>query len=137
TLSVLPFTEISAELGFTAVTPVPLAGGVAVFDELGLVDVPLPEGEVVPEPDVPQPPLEPVSPAHLMLICCVNGSLLRKRLKASSWPDCGAGRTPGSFTPSPPAVEPAAAVAASAPLAPGVPVEAPPAGSTVGAVPIP
>jgi len=60
-----------------------------------------------------------------MLICCVNGSLLRKRLKPSSWPDCGAGRTPGSLTPSPvladAEVEPTA-VAASAPVAPVAPV---------------
>src|SRR5207302_10644097 len=112
------------ELSFTGPAP-PVEVGVVLPEPLGFV---LPVVVVVPDGraavDPPQSALA-ASPPHLMLICCVNGSLLRKRLKPSSWPDCGAGRTPGSFTPSPvladAEVEPTA-VAASAPVAPVAPV---------------
>ena len=89
TLSVLPLTEMSAELGFVAVTLtlvlVPAEDRVDGLVEDGLVEVPPLDGCAAPP--VVQPPLKPEPLAHLTSICCVNGSLLRKRLNASSWPD--------------------------------------------------
>jgi hypothetical protein len=102
---------MSADVGFTAVTPEPVLPGVVGFEVFGLVVGALPlGGDFAPE-------VEQASPAHSVLICWENGSLLRKRLKPSSCPDCGAGSTPGSLRPSPPEAE-----AASAPPAPVVPV---------------
>ncbi|TMM26798.1 MAG: hypothetical protein E6F97_00795 [Actinobacteria bacterium] len=61
-------------------------------------DAPPPPPPVAPlEPVAPVAPAAPVAPT---LSCCANGSLVWNRLKASSWPDCGVCRTPGSLTPS-------------------------------------
>src|SRR4051794_23167800 len=55
----------------------------------------------------PSPPLEP----HCSLSCCIKGSLVRKRPKASSCPVCGTGTASGSTSsPAPAGAETAVAL---------------------------
>src|SRR3954468_11970659 len=128
TLSPAPFTEIRADFGLAGgdpdpggwVTPPPL-GPVAPVAPVAPPEFAGPDPvEVLPEPALQSPPW-PV--AQSSLSCCANGSLLRKRLNASSWPDCGEIAVPGSVRP-------------SAEVAAGVPADAvaPPTGVAAGVV---